>query len=195
ELEALIAVCHESIQQADSPVQWLPTFEMRMAEGAFGAGVGASSDWDNRWDLGMQMRWNIADFVRKHAKRAADESQARLAHLSAEDVRGKLVDTVRAARATTLSGLDQRCLAEEQIRAAQRFHELARLRLEKHVTKSHTEVLQSLQALTQGRLNYINAVRAYDKAQLQLMILLGPDRTACPPPSPGPASILPLHQP
>jgi outer membrane protein TolC len=189
EMEGLLFVIHESIGQSKSPLQWLPSFEMRMAEGGFGAGAGSTLDWDNRWDLGLQMRWNLTDFARQHGTRASYQAQERQAVISYQDLRSKLTSGVREAQTLILSSRDQMCIAQEEIRAAQRFRELARERRERAITRSYQERVQSVLALARARTNYLNAVRAYDKAQLQLMLLLGPSATPCPPPAaiPNPA--------
>src|SRR5207244_12389442 len=56
ELEGLLNLLQNSIAKANGPARLLPVFEVRMAEGAFGAGPGDSLTWDNRWDLGLQAR-------------------------------------------------------------------------------------------------------------------------------------------
>jgi outer membrane protein TolC len=181
EMEKVLALVRQSQERQGSPAMLLPAVEVRMAEGAFGAGPGARSDWDNRWDLALQARWNLSELARARANREVSDAQAQQAYLSYEDLRGRLTAGVREAREASLSGREQMAFAEGQIRQARRAHELALERLRNMVTRSNAEVLLALQALAQARLNYLNVVRAYDRAQLQLLILLGPDGGPHPP--------------
>jgi outer membrane protein TolC len=190
ELEKLLALSHDALDQAGGVRALLPTLEVRMAEGAFGAGPGDDMRWDNRWDLNVQARWNLTALAQARGAREAAEARAQGAALAYQDFRGKLTAGVRQAREAALSAGDQMALAEQQIEAARRFHDLADQRLQTHVTQGQTEKLLARHALLLARLNYANAVRAYDRAQLQLLILLGPGPVPqpCPGPAPGPGA-------
>src|SRR5262249_45916232 len=63
EMEGLLALIHESSPRAKGPGRFLPVFELRMLEGGFGTGPGDRQVWDNRWDLGLQARWNLTDLL------------------------------------------------------------------------------------------------------------------------------------
>jgi outer membrane protein TolC len=180
ELEKLLALSHEALGQAGGVLPWLPMLEVRMAQGAFGAGPGDDMRWDNRWDLGLQARWNLAGLAQVRGAREAAQAQTEGAHLAYDDLRGKLTAGVRQAREAALSAGEQMSLAERQIDAARRFYGAGDQRLRSHVTNGHGELLLARRALLLARLNYANAVRAYDRAQLQLLILLGPGPGPCP---------------
>ena len=66
-------------------------------------------------------------------------------------------------------------------RVARRAFELSdrRLRLNPQPS-SYSEALLALEALGRAQANYLGAISSYDKAQLRLMVLLGPD--SCPAP-------------
>src|SRR5262249_31453355 len=59
ELEGLLNLIHEASAKAQGLAQFMPTFDVRVAEGVFGAGPGSRSDWDNRFDFVGSMRWNL----------------------------------------------------------------------------------------------------------------------------------------
>jgi outer membrane protein TolC len=174
ELERLLAVINRGQQQAAGHGRYVPIIEMRMLEGAFGAGPGSGLGWDNRWDLGLQARWNLTDLITgPKAQRVAD-SRVRQAHLTYQDVRAKLALGVQEAREASLSGREEIRLAGEAVKHAGEGYRLSQQRLKKNVPGSTTtEVLQFVRGMQAAYLNYIAVVSGYDKAQLRLMVLLG----------------------
>ena len=84
ELEALLGVIQNAIDKAQGCGKYLPTFQARMDEGAFGAGPGDSMSWDNRWDLVVQARWNLTGLCHRPRPpaRCADQAQPGPTHLS-----------------------------------------------------------------------------------------------------------------
>ena len=164
--------------------------EVRMAEGIFGTGPGGRSDWDNRWDFGISARWNLMEHFTRCDRERIIQAKAEQAHLAYQDLRAKLTAGVHEARAAILSGREQIQVTQRQINEAQRAHRLSDDRLKNNIAgSSASEVLLSLQQFSLARASYVNVVRAYDKAQLRLLILLGTpgDRFAtdgnCPIPS------------
>ena len=180
ELEGLVALVEDAIKKSQGMARFLPTFEMRMAEGAFGAGQGQVLDYNNRWDLGLQMRWNLTDFAkRKEASRIAD-AQRNQAHLAYQDLRGKLTAGVHEARESILAGKDQIDLSKQQIEHARKARALSKTRLDKLIPgATASESLLSLQSVAMAQLAHLNAVREYNKAQLRLLILTGGAGAAC----------------
>jgi outer membrane protein TolC len=173
QLEKLLALSQQGLDQSRGLLPWLPTMEVRMGEGAFGAGPGDDMRWDNRWDLAVQARWNLTALAQARCNREAAQAQAEGAALAYEDLRGKLTAGVRQAQESAQSAHEQFGLASGQIAAARRALGLSRQRRQSHVTQGHTEELIARRAVLLAQLNYVNAVRAFDKAQLQLLILLG----------------------
>jgi outer membrane protein TolC len=174
EMEGLLALIHDASEKAKGLGQYLPIVELHMAEGAFGAGPGASTDWDNRFDLGLQVRWNLTEFVTARERRRVADSKMQQAHLTYQDLRAKLTASVQAAREASLSGADQARLGRVQIEHAGKAYERSNYRLINNIKgRSPSEVLLAIRALGGAQLNYLNAVRDHDKAQLQLLVLLG----------------------
>jgi outer membrane protein TolC len=153
----------------------LPVFEVYMAEGVFGTGPGSRSDWDNRWDFGVAARWNLMEHLTRCDRERLIRAKTEQAHLAYQDLRAKLMAGVYEAREAILSGREQIRATQEQITQAKRAYKLSDDRLTNNVAgSSASEVLLSLQALSLAQASYVSVLRAYDKAQLRLVLLLGP---------------------
>jgi outer membrane protein TolC len=152
----------------------MPTLEMRALEGAFGAGPGARLDWDNRFDLGLQARWNLTDLCTANEQKRLAESRIQQLHLTYQDARAKLTAGVREAQDASLTGREEIRLAGEAIRHANEGYKLSDKRLKDNVPGSTTlEVMGYIRALQAAYLNYVGVVSDYDKAQLRLLVLTG----------------------
>jgi outer membrane protein TolC len=174
EMEGLLALVHESIERSKGPGKYLPIFEMRMLEGGFGTGPGDSQTWDNRWDFGVQVRWNLTDLLTAGERQRVLQAKTDQAHLAYQDLRGKLTLGVQESLETILSGRERIRLAEETIDEARKAHDLSDQRLKNNVERSsYTEVLLSLQTLAGAQISYLETLRSYDKAQLRLLVVLG----------------------
>jgi outer membrane protein TolC len=175
EMDGLLALIHDSMERAKGPGRFIPVFEMTALEGAFGTGPGDDMRWDNRFDLGLQARWNLTQlFTAKDEQRVL---QARIdqAHLAYQDLRGKLAAGVAESREAIIRGSEQMRLSQEQIDQARRAYQLSDQRWVNRVEgSSASEVLLSLQTLSSAQASYLGAMREYDKAQLRLMVLIGP---------------------
>ncbi len=175
EMEGLLALIQQSLEKAQGPGKYLPVFEMRMAEGAFGAGPGDDATWDNRWDLALQARWNLTELATARDRMRAAQSKIQQAHLSYQDLRAKLTAGVQEAQGTILSGRDQFRAVEAHIRDARGAYDLADRRLLQNATgASYSENLLALNSVGRAQANYVSVLSAYDKAQIRLMVLLGP---------------------
>src|SRR5205085_5040776 len=104
EMEGLLALIQESTERSAGASKYLPIFEVRMAEGGFGAGAGDRMDWDNRWDLGLQARWNLSDFFTRCERQRALQAKVQQAHLAYQDLRGKLTLGVQDSHETIVAG-------------------------------------------------------------------------------------------
>jgi outer membrane protein TolC len=176
ELEGLLNLIQDSLAKASGPGRLLPSFRVCLTEGAFGAGPGSRLDWDNRLDLGLQARWNLTEFVTAREKRRLAESGLRQAQLSYQDLRGKLTLGVQEAREAILSGRDQIKQGAEQIKHASETYRLSDLRLKEKAPGATTnDVLQSIRGLELAHFGYLTALSAYNKAEVRLLLLLGPE--------------------
>ncbi len=174
ELQGLLAVISAAREKAKGAGRFMPTVEMRAVEGAFGAGPGSSMDWANRFDFGVQARWNLTDlFTAKDQQRLAD-SRIQQVHLTYQDVRAKLAAGVEEARQASLSGREEIGLAGDAARHANQGYQLSDRRLKDNVPGSSTaEVMGYVRGLQSAYLNYLGVVSDYDKAQLRLLVLTG----------------------
>jgi len=175
ELDGLLAAIQCGIDEMSGPKRYLPKVQVNMVEGAFGAAPGARLDWDNRWDFGIQARWNLTEFLTAREKKQLAQSGLQQVRLAQQDLRGKLTLGVQEAREAILAGQEQVRLGAEQITHASETYRLSKLRVEQNVQgASEAEVLQSIRVLELAHFNYIMALSAYNKAQVRLMMLVGP---------------------
>jgi outer membrane protein TolC len=174
EMEGLLNLIHESSERARGVCQLLPVVEMCMDEGAFGAGPNDTMEWVNRWDMIVRARWNLTELATARDRKRVMQSKIQQAHWSYQDLRSKLAAGVEVSREASLSGLDQVRFGQTQIEHARKAYERSNYRLINNIQgRSPSEVLLAIRSLGGAQLNYLNAVRDYDKAQLRLLILLG----------------------
>jgi outer membrane protein TolC len=183
EMEGLLNLIQESVARSKGLAQLIPTLEVRMFEGGFGAGPGDRQDWDNQWDLCVKARWNLTSLASAKQRQEAAQAQVQQAQLAYQDLRGKLTAGVQEARETSLSSRVEIKEGTSQIYHADQAFELSeRRRRDLPQAGSFTEVLLSLASLARAQFGYLNAINSHDKAQLRLMLLLGP--AACKGPVP-----------
>lgn len=174
EMEGMLSLIHEGIEKSKGFGQYLPVVQVRMLEGGFGGGRGSELDWENRWDLGVQFRWNLSEHLTKRERRQV--AQARLDQLNSayHDLRGKLTLGVQEARDATLSGREQLRLAQEQVREAEQAYKLSNEQMLNNIAGATPSVVQlSLQALGLAQANLVQTIRTHNRAQLRLLLLLG----------------------
>jgi outer membrane protein TolC len=173
EMEELLETIHGGIAELEGPKKYLPTLGLNAVEGDFGGGPGASMVWGNRFDLGLTAKWNLTEFITARQKRQLAQSKLAQAHLSMEDLQAKLTLGVQEARSAILSGQEQVIASGEMVKHASESYRLNNLRLEKG-DGMIGEVVQAVRGLELAHINYLQAIRDYDKAQIRLMLLLGP---------------------
>lgn len=174
EMEAVLGLLEEMRGKGESPLHFLPSLEVRIVEGAFGAGPGSRLDWESRWDLGVQARWNLTELLTGRQRKRLANLRIQQAHLSYEDLRGKLTLGVHEAREAAQSNQEQIRMATTQIKHAEESYNLSDMRLRENIKgRSPSEVLLAIRTLLGARLGYLHAIRDYDKAQLRLFILTG----------------------
>ena len=175
ELEGILCVIQQGMAQAGGPIRFLPEFNVQMGEGLFGAGPGGTMTYANRFDFGVQARWNLSAVLTADRKRQVANAQVAQVQMTYQELKQKLTLGVQEARSTILTSGSQFVTAEEQIRRAKDVVELA----QKHSTwaareATYSQIMLAHRAVAQAQLSYIEMLRNFDKAQLRLMILLGP---------------------
>jgi outer membrane protein TolC len=176
ETQRILAILEEARQKGQGAGRYAPTFEMRMAEGVFGAGPGSRSTWDNRWDLGLQARWNLGEFLTAREKQRIAQSQSSQLHISFQDLKAKLAAGVQEAYEAVRSAQDQMREAQAMIENARETLRWSRYRLtevELQKRAAPSEVMLALQSQAGAQLAYLGAVREFDRAQLRLLVLAG----------------------
>jgi outer membrane protein TolC len=176
EMEGMLHLIHQAQEKSQGWAQYLPVFDLRVAEGGFGTGPDQTMAWDNRLDIGVRMEWNLTAWYTAREKQRANQAKIGQAHAAYQDLRAKLTMGVQEAREAVLSGRDQMDLAEKQLKYANDAYERSKVRLEKSPNvkdRSPTEVLLAIRSLNAAHLAYVLAIRDYDKAQLRLTILTG----------------------
>jgi outer membrane protein TolC len=174
ELEGLLQVIEDARAQGQGPQRFWPAVDLNMVEGAFGAGPGSRLDWDNRWDMGLRIRWNLSDAMTARERRQQADVKIRQAQISYQDARARLTLGVQEAREASLSGNEQVPLAQERIAHAEKAHAQTASRWQEGVKgRSPSEVLLAIRTMSAARLEYVQTVRDLDKAQLRLLILTG----------------------
>jgi outer membrane protein TolC len=180
EMEGLLGLINDAMERARGVARFMPVFGVRMAEGGFGAGPDATMNWDNRFDLGLQARWNLTEYLTARNRRMVALSQMQQAQLAYQDLRLKLTSGVHATRAEIHGNREQIRLGQKQIDDARIAQKLSFDRLNNNLPgSSHSEVLMAIRTVGLAQVNYLTAVNAYDKAQIRLMLLLGANAPAC----------------
>jgi outer membrane protein TolC len=174
ELEGLLATVEAARNTNYGLNHWMPAIELNVLEGGFGAGQGRQLDWANRFDFCVHMKWNLNEFAISKLKRRQADANIQQAHLSYQDLRSKLTLGVQEARDATIGGREQIQLAERHIRHAEESYKLSDQRLKQNVKgRSASEVLLALRSMGGAKLEYLQAVRDQNKAQLRLFVLVG----------------------
>jgi outer membrane protein TolC len=175
ELEGILDTIHSGMAELEGAKKFMPTLCLSAVEGAFGAGPGSRLDWDNRFDLGIQARWNLTEFLTAREQKQLARSKLNQVNLTYDDLKAKLTLGVREARSAILAGQQQVVSGGEMVRHASEMYRLSNLRLTENAPGSSTnEVLQAIRGLEQAHAIYLQAIREYNKAQIRLTLLLGP---------------------
>jgi outer membrane protein TolC len=180
ELQGILWVIQDGVAKASGPARFLPEFNFQAGEGLFGAGQGGTMDFANRFDMGVQVRWNLSNVFTAEHKRQVANSQVVQAQWTYQELRQKLTLGVQESRNTivTSGGLFTR--SEQQIQQAKKVVTLTQKRLDLMTEgATYSQVMRSHQAVAQAQLGYIELLREFDKAELRLLILLGPGEPAC----------------
>src|SRR5262249_28334385 len=142
--------------------------------------------YDNRFDVAVQARWNLTDLLQGERKRQLAMSQMNQVAWTYQELRERLTMGVHEAVQTIQSNGSQFTLAEDQIRGAKKMLDSVKLLKEKTgMDVTYSQVLQAHLNVAKTQLDYVELLREFDKAELRLMILLGPGAKC--PVMPGPA--------
>lgn len=174
ELQGILGTVELALEKTSGSHNLLPAIQFNVFEGPFGAGPGASLQWDNRLDIGLQFRWNLTQMCQTESKRNLIRSKQAQVMLTYEELKAKLALGVQESRDSILAGREQIGLATSQIEHANESYRLSERRLEEGVAgASSSEVLVAIRSLEQAHFNHLQAIQGHNKAQLKLLMLLG----------------------
>ncbi|MSR30527.1 MAG: TolC family protein [Gemmataceae bacterium] len=176
EIEGMLASVQTGLARLEGSNRFMPILQLNMAEGGFGAGAGDSLYWANRWDLGLAAKWNLTEWHTSREKRRIAEIKINQVQLTHKELKAKLTLGVQESRDSISGGREQTQLGTKQIHHAAETYRLNSLRLEENAPgTSMSDVLQSIRGLETAHTGYITSINVYNKAQIRLMMLLGPD--------------------
>jgi outer membrane protein TolC len=174
ELTTVLHLLEAGQAYAEGRGRWLPTVEVQAHEGAFAAGPNGNLGLSNRFDVGVQARWNVTSLFTADQQRAVALARQQELHAQLCDVRAKLALAVRASQRDLVAGWQQLQLADATQRHADQAHALSARRLRNQVPgATYSEVLLALQAVTDARRQRVQLLRAYNQAQVRLAVLVG----------------------
>jgi len=177
EMSGLLALIDEAESKSHGLGKFIPIVKMCVTEGAFGAGPGSSTTWDNSFNGCFSVGWNLNELCTAHERRRMFESKKMQAQLGFQELNAKLTLGVREAVEASRSGNEQRKLGIAQVKNSLEAYKFSNLRWKSKVKApipaSPGEVLMRLRAVGGAELNLINAIREHDKAQLRLFVLTG----------------------
>lgn len=203
ELQGVLSTIEMGQAQLEGPISLVPTIQMNVFEGLFNAGPGSTTMTDNRLDVGLQARWDITALFSRDRKQAISRSKIFEVRLAQQELHGKLAFGVREAQQAIKAAREQIALASQQIQRATRAYELSDQRLKANVPGATIqEVLQAIRGLETSHQSYLSSINEHNKAQVRLMVLLGPNHvqsslpaSSLPPASGQPASAIPSTTP
>ncbi len=174
EMERILALIEEGASRANGPAKYMPIVEMNMIEGGFGTGPGASTSWNNRMDLGLQVRWDLSQFWTQNEREHLMRARTAEAHLTDKDLRAKLTSGVQEAWEIVTRGKEALRLGEEAIAESRNAEKLNQDRLNARVQGvTYSGMMQGHQMTATARATYLSALRNYNQAQLRLFLLTG----------------------
>jgi len=181
ELEGLLNVIQTGLDKSYGYHNFLPSLGLNLFEGGIGAGPGAHQNWANRFDATVSLRWNLTELTKvDYNRQRARHRQAQTLY-ALSDLRGKLALGVQEGKDAILSGREQLGLGADAITQASEAYRLSDKRLEEGAPgASPTEVLLAIRNLEQAHFNHLLAIAAHNKAQLRLLLLLGPAPSTAP---------------
>jgi outer membrane protein TolC len=193
EMEGIIDTVSQALERTYGHNNLLPAIQANLCEGPFGAGPGGSLAWDNRFDLGLQLKWNVTQLCQIESRRNLIRSKQAQAMYSLDEVKNKLALGVTDSRDTILAGREQIGLATSQIRHADESYKVSERRMEAGLEggKVPSEVLLAIRNVEQAHFNHLQAIQSHNKAQVRLLMLLGGGPAEAVPVAKGPPTPLP----
>jgi hypothetical protein len=189
ELDGILCAINAGLAASKGPGRFAPIVGVQMDEGAFGAnGVGTPFLWANRFDFGVEAKWNVTDLFLADKKRNVATNQLCQANLSAQELRARLTMGVHEAKSKIDAGESAFPTSEKLITDANSAVDQVKL-IKDHppITRpgempraavTDYDVVAAYEQVMKAQIDYVEVMRDYDKAQLRLMVILGPGSQA-----------------
>ena len=175
EIQGLLAVIQAGMAELEGPINFLPALQMRRLRGPLLGRAGL------RADRGQSLRRRPAGALEHHRaalhrqKKALARNQIMQVELAKQDLEAKLTSGVEEARSAILAGREQLSMGREQLQHASEAYRLAELAVKVNAPGATvTAVMQAIRALEQSHLSYLAALSAHNKAEIRLLLFLGP---------------------
>jgi outer membrane protein TolC len=152
----------------------IPSVLLGIGYGGFGGGTGGNvSNFNNSFDGVAGAFWEVRNLgLGERAARCEAQSRIEQAQMKEVAALDRVAREVVEAHAQVQARKEQIATAQEGVQAATASHERNLERIQ-NVQGLPIEVLQSIQALTQARREYLRTLVAYNEAQFRLHRALG----------------------
>lgn len=180
EIESVLQAIAEQQQKARQ-LALLPTFNAQTGYGTFGGSPSSTylANFGNRFDAQAGAYWDVMEALGTRQTRELFNSKKRQAGLEHAKLRRQLEAGVSIARMRSIEARRRIVLAEKEVDLAIRRYSQSKKRMDADVSPSREidlssiEVMPAIGALARARQNYLQAVINYNKAQVELLYLIG----------------------
>ena len=126
--------------------------------------------------MGLAAKWNLTEWHTSREKRRIAEVKLNQVQLTFKELQAKLSAGVQDARDSIINGREQIQYCTKQIQHSAETYRLNTLRLEQNAPNATmSDVLLSIRGLEMAHANYVGSINAYNRSQVRLMLLLGPN--------------------
>ena len=195
ESRELVGASEERLRQAKlAPL--LPRLQVYYEAGTFGGGVDSSiNNFNPRGDGGAGAVWDLTNLgFGNIAANRVSRLQVNQANINVSAVQAQVADEVNTAVQIARARREVLDIAQETVRQAlEQFGKFYELSISKRDPNKGLDTLQpvlALGTLAQARMQYLNAVIEYNRAQFQLYTAMGrPSAEALPKAVPQPVAV------
>ena len=184
EIEAVLQAIAEQ-QQKLRQLAFMPVFSGQTGYGGFGGSNQSTAigGFGSRFDAQAGAYWDVMEALGTKQTRELFQSKKRQAGLEHAKLRRQLEAGVSIARMRSIEARRRIALAEREVDLAIRGYSQSKKRMDADVSPSREidlssiEVMPAIGSLARARQNYLQAVITYNKAQVELLYLIGANGT------------------
>lgn len=155
---------------------WVPNVRLDYAAGGFGGGPNSFfGDFNGRQDLDVSLFWTLDSFgLGNLARTRAEHSRYSQAALRQNAIEATVAREVVAAFQVAYARRRELTAAQQAVEAARDSYRLNEQRVRRAPEQGRPiELLQAVQALARARLDYLQTVADYNRAQFRLYTAMG----------------------